>query len=143
MPAEDGRKRKSKLVKRALHRGGGPSPGYRWGVLVFREAYAESKQICSKIQRDHLRDVVKILASEKDPTHSVMVDVEKVEDFYEIRDKGGTLGQLNIRLFFHLDKKNKEIVIVRTIHKQNNGPTPKADKILIAYRIRKYLAQTT
>jgi hypothetical protein len=75
---------------------------------------------------------------EDDPTHSEIASVDAIEDFHEFRDKGGILGGMNVRVFFYLDKPKKALVILGAIKKQNDGPTPKPDKIRIARRLRKY-----
>jgi hypothetical protein len=49
---------------------------------------------------------VKELAMEVDPTHPATVTVEAIEDFYELKEKGGILGKKNIRVFFGIDKQN-------------------------------------
>ena len=81
---------------------------------------------------------VKELAREDDPTHSATASVDAVEDFHELRDKGGILGGMNVRVFFCLDKKHAALVVLGAIKKQNDGPTPKGDKIRMARRKRKY-----
>jgi hypothetical protein len=55
-----------------------------------------------------------------------------------LRDTGGVLGGLNVRVFFCLDKKRSALVVLGTIKKQNNGPTPKGARIRMARRKRKY-----
>lgn len=65
--------------------------------------------------------------------------VRAIEDFHELRDKGGILGGMNVRVFFYLDKDHDAIVILGAIKKQNDGPTPVGDKKRMARRKRLYL----
>lgn len=128
-----------KEVKVGVKRGQGPPPGYRWTVLVLDSAFREAMAFLSEGQYEHLAMQVKELAREADPTHSVTNDVRSIESFYEIRDKGGILGNLNVRVFFGLDKAESSIIVLGVIKKQNDGPTPAGDKIRMRRRMRKHL----
>ena len=76
---------------------------------------------------------------QEDPTHSQTIDIRPVEDFYELRDKGGILGRLNVRVFYLVHKTPHLIVILGVIKKENNGPTPTVDKVRMRRRQRHYL----
>ena len=78
------------------------------------------------------------LAREADPSHSKTVDVRPIEDFFELRERGGVLANLNARVFFGIDKEARALVILGAINKQNNGPTPDGDRI----RMRRRCANT-
>jgi hypothetical protein len=65
--------------------------------------------------------------------------VDAVGDFHELRDKGGVLGGINLRIFFLVHKPKGAIVVLGAIKKQNNGQTPLGDKLRMARRMRKYL----
>jgi hypothetical protein len=80
------------------------------------------------------------LAKHRDPTHSESLSLDKIEDFFELREKGGVLGRLNVRVFFGVDKDNRAIVILGVLKKENNGATPVGDKITMRRRWRKYQA---
>ncbi|MGH7135971.1 MAG: hypothetical protein ACREHD_09540 [Pirellulales bacterium] len=129
-----------KEVKVGVKRGAGPPPGYRWTVLVLDSAFKEAMAFLSEGQYQHLAMQVKELAREGDPTHSVTNDVRSIEDFYEIRDKGGVLGNLNVRIFFTLEKNTSSLAVLGVIKKQNDGPTPAGDSIRMRRRMRKYLS---
>jgi hypothetical protein len=126
-------------LKVGVRRGGGPPPGYRWTVLVLDVAYEESRKFLNEDQYEHVAMQVKELAKEDDPTHSKVASVDAVEDFHELRDKGGILGGMNVRVFFILDKVEACLVVIGAIKKQNNGPTPFGDKVRMTRRRRKYL----
>src|SRR5262245_39342202 len=91
-------------IKVGVKRGGGPPPGYRWTVLIVDQGFDEVMGFLNDAQYQHMAMQVKELAAMDDPTHSATVDVRPVEDFFEIRDKGGVLGGMNVRVFFFLDK---------------------------------------
>ncbi len=102
-------------------------------------AYEEAMRLLSVEQYGHVADQFRELAHEEDPTHALHVSVDAVEDFHELRDKGGILGPLNIRVFYYVDKWTRTIVVVGAISKQNNGPTPLVVKVRMRRRVRSYL----
>lgn len=130
-----------KPVKQGVVIGGGPSPGYRWNVQVLDRAHDEAMRFLDEEQYDHMAGQVRELALEDDPTHCPTVDVQPIEDFHEIRDKGGILKSLNVRIFFFVDRPTRTIVVLGAIKKENNGPTPDHHKITMRRRKRLYLEQ--
>jgi phage-related protein len=135
-------KRSRKKIKTGVREGAGRPPGYKWSVLILDQAFEEARNFLNDPQRSHMAMTVKELARQDDPTHSVTVDVRPVEDFHEIRDKGGILGNINVRVFYFVSKANRSIVILGAINKKNDGKTPEGDKIRMRRRIRTYLEST-
>lgn len=128
-----------KSVKVGVNVGAGPPPGYKWNVRLLDLAFEEAKGFLDDEQYDHLADQVKELAAQDDPTHSDTVDVRSIEDFHEIRDKGGVLGKINARVFFFVHDASRTIVILGAINKKNDGPTPTGDRLRMRRRMRKYI----
>lgn len=93
----------------------------------------------SEAQYAHVVDLLRALASEADPTHATTADVRSVEEFFEIRDKGGILGRINVRVFFVVRPEDKQIIVLGAINKSAEGPTPTWAKVRIRNRIRQYL----
>jgi hypothetical protein len=79
------------------------------------------------------------LARQDDLTHGDTIDIRPVEDFFEIRDKGGILRKLNVRVFYFVYKPTRTMVILGTIKKENDGPTAVGDKFTMRRRRRLYL----
>lgn len=130
-----------KAVKTGVKAGGGPPPGYRWNIVIFDQAHDEAREFLDADQYEHMARQVRELAGQEDPTHSLTVDVRPVEDFHEIRDKGGILRRLNVRVFFFVHKPSRRIVVLGAIKKENDGPTPVGDKVRMRYRKRRYLEE--
>ena len=128
-----------KSVKTGVKAGSGRPPGYLWNVDVLNRSFDEAKSFLDDDQYDHLAEQVRELARQDDPTHSEIVDVKPIEDFYEISDKGGVLKKLSVRVFFCVHKESRTIVVLGTMKKENNGPTPQAEKITMRRRRRHYL----
>ena len=108
-------------------------------MLILSIAFTEAKKFLNDCQYEHMADQVKELAREADPTHSLTASVDAIEDFHELRDKGGPLGGINVRVFFFVDKATTNLVILGAVKKQNDGPTPVGDRRRMARRKRKYL----
>lgn len=138
MNGSDDRKRR-KLIKVGVHRGGGSARVYAWEVLVLDIAYDEAMKFLNRDQYQHVAEQVKELARLDDPTHSDTLSIDSIEQFHELRDKGGILGKINVRVFFHVDKRRSAIIVLGAINKQNDGQTRNADKIRMRRRLRKYL----
>lgn len=117
--------------------GGGPPPGYRWNVEADNRVYSEQrKELDNEAQRQHLQEQVQELARSEQPSSPLTVDVRPIETFFELRDKGGVLNGINIRLFFGIHHSTKTIVLLGICKKQNNGPTPMGDRIRMRKRWR-------
>lgn len=121
-----------------LHEGGGPPPGSSWSVVVLDRARSEAAEFLSVPQYQHLAEQFRELARQGDPTHSATVSVRKIEDYWEVRDKGGILGNLNVRVFFGVDEVRRRIVVLGMIAKQYDGPTPLGDVRRMRRRWRLY-----
>jgi len=128
-----------KPVKIGVKEGGGAPPGYQWNVDVIDEAFGEAFEILDGDQYEHCSRQVRELARQQDPTHSQTIDVRPVENYYELRDKGGILHKINIRIFFFVHPQDRKIVILGVINKKNDGKTPIGDKLLMKRRRRLYL----
>jgi phage-related protein len=128
-----------KRLKVGVHQGDGPPPGYSWNVLIIDFVYDEAMKFLDEAQYAHLAEQIQTIAFEDDPTRSLIVSIDAIEDFYELRDKGGILRGLNVRVFYYVDKVTRSIVVVGAIAKKNDGQTPQTVKIRIRRRVRAYI----
>lgn len=128
----------AKSLKVGTQAGAGPLPGYLWSVYYLSIAREEAMAFLNDGQYAHAVELVRALASEADPTHPSTVTVEAVEDFYELKDKGGILGKINLRVYFTVNPKEKMIVVLGAIKKEAEGQTPAWVKIRIRNRHRKF-----
>jgi len=133
------KERNRRPVKIGVTEGGGPPPGYKWNVDLLDQSYSDARAFLNRSQYRHLSNQVRELAMEEEPSQSASIDVRPIEDFFEIRDKGGVLGRISVRVFFFICKRARTIVILGTIKKQNNGQTPVGDKATMRRRMRMYL----
>lgn len=128
-----------KQLKVGVNQGDGEPP-FRWNIIVLDLAMKEASDFLDEAQYAHVAEQVQELAREVDPTHPTTQRVASVEDFFELKEKGGPLGRINVRVFFILDKPRVAIVVLGAIFKQNEGKTPEGDKVRMGRRKRKYLA---
>ncbi|QDV56401.1 hypothetical protein [Rosistilla oblonga] len=139
---EDAVARKQQQIKVGLNLEIGPPPKYQWSAWVLDVANSEIRNTFAKPAVEHLILQVQELAREPSPSSSDILRIEKVEDFFELKDKGGVLGNVNARLFFGIDKRERAIVIIGGMKKQNNGKTPAGDRVRMRRRWRNYLDGT-
>jgi hypothetical protein len=125
-----------KPIKIGVKQGDGPPLGYQWNVDVLDSAFKEAMNFVDEAQYHHLADQVRELARQSDPTHSDIVDVRPIEEFFEIRDKGGILGKINVRVFYFVDKPARKIVVIGAIKKENEGQTEPDVRIRMRRRMR-------
>jgi hypothetical protein len=88
-----------KQVKVGVRVGGGIPPGYQWNVGILDFAYGEVTGFLTEAQYQHVAMQVKELARTESPSHCATVSVDVIEDFHELREKGGILGKINVRIF--------------------------------------------
>jgi hypothetical protein len=127
-----------KQIKVGVRQGDGPAPGYRWNVGILDFAFDEVRGFLTEAQYSHISMQIKELARESDPTHSQTASVDQIHDYHELREKGGVLGKINVRIYFGVDKEKHTILILGGLKKENNGPTPDGTRISMRRRWRKY-----
>ncbi len=104
-----------------------------------RGRHREANGFLTPDQYQHAACLIKDLATEADPTHSITQSVDAIEEYHEVRDKGGILGKINLRVFFYLDKERKVLLVLGAINKRQEDQTPKSVKLRMRRRLRKYL----
>lgn len=127
----------AKAVKVGLRAGDGPPPGYLWSVWYLSAARDEAAEFLSPEQYAHVVDLLRALANERDPSHAVTVRVEAVEDFFELKDKGGVLQKINLRVFYTIEAARRTIVVLAALKKEADGQTPTWMKVRVRSRLRR------
>ena len=141
--ADESPRPRRKPVKTGVRRGGGRPPGYQWGLQILDLSTQEARDFLSDAQYAHVAHQFRQLCREDEPTTSDLVDVRPIADFHELRDKGGPLGRINVRVFFFVHHEPRNLVNLGTINKKNDGPTPLGDIRRMARRKRLYLETLT
>jgi hypothetical protein len=126
----------AKSLKVGVSRGGGPPPGFKWSVSYLDLAGNEARDLLNEAQYAHVVDQLRSVASETTPTKPKTLDVRPIEDHHELRDKGGILGKINLRVYFTLDSGKQVILVLGVVKKEADGPTPNWIKIRMRGRLR-------
>ena len=126
-----------KKLKVGVSIGGGTPPGYQWNVLYLAVARKEVMDVLTESEYHHLVDQFKEMAYEQNPIDSPAAWVEPIEDFYELKDK---FKGRNIRVFFAVYGKGRNIVILGVHDKDNEDQTPV--RVLVRIRRRKRWYET-
>lgn len=108
--------------------------GWRMGRLDVTKSEG---MFLSEVQHDYLVEQFHDMGTFKNPLECPTVVLERVEDFHALKDKGGVLGKLNVRVYFMIDTKRKAIVVLSVYKKEDEGDLPK----WLMKRLRNRLAQ--
>lgn len=127
----------SKAIHVGVRAGRGPLPGYEWNVLYLSASRDDAMRFLDEVQYAHVSDLFKALASEEDVRRPTTVRVEQVEDFFELKDKGGILGKVNLRVYFIVDDRVRSVLVIAAINKDNEDQMPERAKIKVRSRIRR------
>ena len=133
-------KRSEKHLKIGARRGGGKPPGYLWEVCFLDESIGDARFLNAE-QYSHICEQYRELAQCIDPSHPLTIDVQTIEGYHELRDKGGVLGKLNFRGYFYIHKSAKRIVILGAYKKEEDGQASQAIKIRMRNRLKRYLKE--
>lgn len=109
-----------------------------WSLAYLEIAADEGRRFLNEVQYDHALDQLESLAFEDDPSHpKVAIDVRTHGDFLELRDKGGVLRKINLRVYFILvDQPTKTIVVLGAYKKEDEDQTPKHIVVTMKNRAR-------
>lgn len=123
-------------------RAGKPSDRVPVWTLGYLEACArDAKSFLNDDQYAHLVQQFDELACERNPRMSDTLDIRPIEDFFELRDKGGILGKINVRVYFCVVDNRRLILALACWKKEADGQTPQHMKIRVRHRMRLALAE--
>ncbi len=112
---------------------GGPTT---WRLGYLRVCEKEARKLLNDSQYEHVLYLFDDLARSDDPRRSETQDVRAIEDFYELRDKGGILGKINLRVYFAVFDNVRVILALSCHKKENEGKTPGYIKAKVRNRMR-------
>lgn len=108
----------------------------KWELGYLEAAERDAKRFLTEEQYAHAIQLFEDLAYESNPIKSKTQDVRKIYEFYELRDKGGILGKINLRIYFTLFKERKLILVLATYKKEDDGQAPQHIVIRVRNRLR-------
>jgi len=118
-----------------------PDKAPQWKLGYFDAVEREARGFLTDDQYAHVVRLFNDLACESDPTKSEILKVEKIEDFYELKDRCGLLRDINLRIYFAVMKEKRVIVALAAYDKNKQGQTPKYMKLRVRNRLRVAKAQ--
>jgi len=117
---------------------GTDDPPLLWTVKYWPAAQAEAKMLTPP-QYWHVADQLKEMARTKDCCACPTVDIAKISSFWELKDKGGPLGKINLRVFFIVDAERHSIVVLGIHKKEDEDQLRRSVIVRIERRERLYL----
>ncbi|MCX7427687.1 MAG: hypothetical protein NTW96_18920 [Planctomycetia bacterium] len=110
----------------------------KWVVVVLEAAKKEGHKILTDLQYDHIVDVLKRLVDFGNPAATGDLDIKPIRSFHELREKGGILGRINLRVYFGVVSEEGELVVAKVYKKEDDGPTPRHVVVLVEDRLETY-----
>ncbi len=107
-----------------------------WSLAYLEVAAKEAKGILDAGQYEHVVRQFDDLAKHENPRLSDTLDLKAIEAFHELRDKGGILGRINLRVFYVVFDEKKMICVLGCYKKEDDGQVPSYIKTRIRNRLR-------
>lgn len=127
-----------KATARTWQKKGQGDPALLWNIKFWPPAASETGFLnCA--QYWHVADQLKDLARCQEPTRCPTVDIAPIDEFWELKDKHGVLGKINLRVFLITDPDDRSIVVLGVHKKEDEGQLRTAIKTRILRRRRHYL----
>lgn len=113
-------------------------PGKLRRVAVLPHAVREAKEILNDGQYFHVVGIVKRLVHFGDHRELWDLRIEAIDSFFELKLKGGLLGNINLRVYFADLAANNEIVVLKTYKKEEDHKTPRRIVVTLEDRLSDY-----
>jgi len=110
----------------------------KWVVVVLGAAKKEGHKILNDVRYDHVVSILKRLVDFGNLDELSDLDIEPIESFYELKEKGGILGKINLRIYFGTFPDERELVIVKTYKKEEENAVPRHVIVLVENRLEAY-----
>ena len=108
-------------------------------VVVIGIAAKEGWEELTPGQYLHLKDLVKQLVGVGRKEYESHLNIGPFGDFWELKEKGGTLGRKNMRVYFRFDSNVNDVVVLHTYKKEDDGQAPPHIKTRLKNRWNCYL----
>ena len=107
-------------------------------IDVLGVAAKEGWEILTPGQYLHVKDLIKQLVGFGRREFESNLKIGPFGDYWELKDKGGTLGKINIRVYFAFESDLNKIVVLHTYKKEDDGQAPPHIKQKLNNRFRLY-----
>jgi len=107
-----------------------------WNLAYGDAAAKEGRAILDDAQYTHVREQFELMAEFENPRSVQVLDVQPIDDFFELRDKGGILRKLNLRVYFGILEESRTIVVVGCYKKEEDSKLPVHVRLRMKNRLR-------
>lgn len=109
-------------------------------VVVLRAPKKEGHEILNDFQYWHVAKVIMRLADFGDKAAIADLRINPFGKYWALKLKGGVLKKVNLRVYFAFLGDRREIVILKTYKKEEEGQAPPHIEITLDDRLEDYLA---
>jgi len=110
----------------------------KWVVVVLGAAKREGHKILNDVRYDHVMSIVKRLVDFGNLDEVGDLDIEPIGSFYELKEKGGILGKINLRIYFGTFPDVRELVVAKTYKKEEENALSRHVIVLVENRLEAY-----
>ena len=111
----------------------------RLAVVVLESAKRDGKKFLNDGQYFHMVGVIQRLVDFNNSDEISDLRIEPIENFFELKEKGGLLGKINVRIYFaHLQDEGR-IVVLKAYKKDEDGQVSRHVVITVQARLRAYI----
>lgn len=107
-----------------------------WRLGYLDVAAKDAKKFLTEDQYAHAVQLFDVLAADVNPRTSQALEIESIEDLFELKDKGGILGKINLRVYFAVIDERHLILALGAYKKEDDGKTPSHIRVRIRNRLR-------
>lgn len=95
-----------------------------WRLRYLEAAAREGRKTLDDIQYAYAVEAFDEIAFARNPRAPETHDVKPIHEFFELRDKGGHLGKINLRVYFSVHDQERQIVVLSVYKKEDDGQAP-------------------
>jgi len=110
----------------------------KWVVVILESAKKEGHKILTDPQYEYIKGILKRLTDFGNDEELSDLRIEPIEDFGELKEKGGVLGKINLRIYFGAEPEDKEVVVAKAYKKEDEGRAPRHVVIAVQNRLEEY-----
>lgn len=92
-------------------------------VRYMEVALHEACRFLTDVQYLQLMDITQELKHFGNPDATSGMSIRKIRNLYELREKGGVFGRINVRVFFGFDSVTRTVWVVGAYKKEEDGAT--------------------
>ena len=115
-----------------------PEKSNKWVVVVLEAAKREGHKILNDVQYEHVRQIVRRLEDYGNREELADLDIRSISTFWELREKGGLLGKINLRVYFGVLPEERELVVAMAYKKEEEDQVPRRIILIVEDRIEDY-----